>query len=499
MAGKQLSECLHFAPSVHRVIGNAECLISSIEFDSRLCGENTLFAAIDGGERYAEEACERGATVLLLPDTADGAFVEKMSSKCTILLAKHVRRAFAEIAHAWYDFPAQNMKILGVTGTNGKTTTTFILKQILESIGEKVGLIGTTGHFIGVEKLTTHYTTPEPNELCAVLSKMRETGIRWVVMEVSSHGLSLERVHGLQFFGAIFTNLTQDHLDFHGTMENYARAKKLLFDGLERNSIAVVNGDSEWSDTIISDCKAGQIVRVGRNMCDVTIADENYVMARTSFVLEMQTGKNIGFHMPLIGSFNVENAALAIVLLRGCGFSIDRIQTGLAHAEGAPGRMQRILLPLGALAVVDYAHSPDALEKALKTCRHLLERLKLRNAPSGKLICVFGCGGNRDIVKRPLMGKVAVQQSDEVILTSDNPRTEDPLHIIEDIRKGISESARVTIIPDRAEAITHAIRSVHEGDLVLIAGKGHEDYQIIGSERRPFSDAEHIRSVIEIK
>ena len=379
------------------------------------------------------------------------------------------------------------MKVVGVTGTNGKTTATFILKSLFEACGEHAGLIGTTGNYIGKEVLATKYTTPEAPELMAVFARMRDAGIGTVAMEVSSHGLALDRVYGIEFDGAIFTNLTLDHLDFHGTMEGYAQAKKKLFDMLPAGAIAIANGDDPHGAWMIGDSPAEKKLLFGRGATnDLVIAEERHELTCSSFEIRRTGHAPLPVTVPLVGRFNVENAAACVGWCLAAGMPEEVIVKAAAHIRPAPGRMERIALPNGAVAVVDYAHTPDALEKALLACRELV-------GDRGRVLCVFGCGGDRDRMKRPVMGDIANRLADAVVVTNDNPRRESPESIVTDILRGMSDMKHVQVVIDRAEAIAAAIAWSVPGDIILVAGKGHETYQIVGNVRLHFDDCEEIR------
>ncbi|MCS6808502.1 MAG: UDP-N-acetylmuramoyl-L-alanyl-D-glutamate--2,6-diaminopimelate ligase [Bacteroidota bacterium] len=489
---KSLRALLARIPS-YTLYGDSHALaraVSSIHYDSRQCSEDALFVAIKGlqhdGHDFITDAIERGARVIVAERSCD------VPPRVSLVLVPNARTALADIAHAWYNTPAHKLRIIGITGTNGKTTCTFIFKHILESLGEKVGLIGTTGNYIGHEMLPTQFTTPEAPELCALFAEMHKRGVTSVVMEVSSHALALSRVHAIPFTGAIFTNLTQDHLDFHGTMENYASAKKLLFDMLDAYACAVVNADDEYSDMMLRDTAASRRILFGRSeRAHVRIIAEDFSITQTHLTIRMD-GTDVPMTIPLIGRFNVENLAACVAMARALDIDTESIIRAAATAQGAPGRMQRIpLLDGEAVAIVDYAHTPDALEKALLACRDL----RTAAALEGRIVCIFGCGGNRDTTKRPRMGRIAAELADYVILTSDNPRLEDPLAILDDILAGIPRDKfpATIVLPDRREAIRHALHCAQPGDILLIAGKGHETYQIIGTEKRHFDDVEEIR------
>ncbi len=465
--------------------------VTSVQYDSRRCSEDALFVAIQGlqadGHDFIGQAIERGARVVVAEREIE------IPSHVSLVIVPDSRKVLAEMAHVWFDQPTTKLRVFGITGTNGKTTCTFVLKHLLEAMGEKVGIIGTTGNYIGNEVIPSNFTTPEAPELCALLADMRKRGATAIVMEVSSHALVLERVHSTIFAGAIFTNLTQDHLDFHGTMEAYAEAKKRLFDMLPASAIAVSNADDERGGYMLQDTKASRKLLFGRSSnADVRIAEEELSFIRTYLTLNI-AGEPLQTSMPLIGKFNSENLAACVAMAHTLGCDTAKLQEAITErVQGAPGRMQRLsLLGDQAVAIVDYAHTPDALEKALLACRELRDN----SAQAGRVVCVVGCGGNRDRTKRPKMGAIASRLADVLVLTSDNPRNEDPLAILDDVLAGVPKEkfAATTVLADRREAIVHAISQAQTGDIVLVAGKGHENYQILGAERIHFDDAEEIQ------
>jgi len=476
--------------NIINIFGNDDIIISSIEYNSKNVSPNSLFVAIHGenfdGHQFINDAIERGATAIaceFLPDD--------LYKNITYIQVPDSRIALAELSNAFYDFPSNKLKIIGITGTNGKTTITFLLNHIFQYFNKKTAIIGTTGIFIDNKKIPTTHTTPESLELFAYLNQCVNVGVEYVSMEVSSHSLVQHRVHCINFIAAAFTNLTQDHLDYHKTMQDYANAKKLLFDNLQHDAIAVINADDTYADYIIKDCKAKQIFTVGRKSdSDYIIKNENLSIKCVEFDI-VNNNTTYKIHSPLLGKFNIDNLAQAFAIASELGFEPNEICQCLENATGAPGRMEKYNLPNGAIAIIDYAHTPDALEKALQS----LKQIHYANLLNGKIICVFGCGGNRDRDKRHKMGKIACDLSDFVIITNDNPRNEDPQVIFEDILKGINGNKRntVSIIQDRAEAIRYAIEKSTKNDIILIAGKGHEDYQIIRGERRPFSDRQIVQ------
>lgn len=472
-----------------QVLGDISQEISCIVYDSRKIVDDCLFVAIKGGSfdghSFISRAIELGAKSIVcevLPtnyaDFTDIVFIQVTDS----------RLALGELANAYFDFPAENLQIIGITGTNGKTTCTFLAKAIWEAAGKSVAIIGTTGIYIGDRFIEATHTTPESLELFALLDEIRKAGIETVIMEVSSHSLVLKRVAAIKFAGAIFTNLSHDHLDFHKTMMEYAIAKKLLFDMLPIGAIAVANADDSYSELMLEDCRAIKYA-ISFTTNKGNIACQNIKLSKeaTSFEI-VADGISYKLNTKLIGKFNVENTALVAMLAMKLGLDFSHIAKGLAETIAAPGRMERYILSNKAVAVVDYAHTPDALEKALITCKDLLEG-------EGKLLVVFGCGGDRDKTKRPEMARIATSLADFTVITSDNPRTEDPALIVKDVEAGVCSNNYFSVI-DRKEAIEYAIEKSMAGDILLIAGKGHEDYQVIGTEKIHFSDRELVKKYI---
>ncbi len=476
-------------------IGKSNDYVSSICYDSRKCERNSLFVAISGnnfdGHDYIEDAIKHGAKYIVCERVPINTL-----PNCTYLVVKCSRQALAQASHFWFRYPTTDMNIIGVTGTNGKTTITYLLGHIARSAGVESAIIGTTGAFAkGYEKELSN-TTPESYELVKIFNDLKKINVKFVAMEVSSHSLDQERVYGISFKGGIFTNLTQDHLDYHRDMMNYANTKKKLFDGFSPESIAVVFSDDPYGKYMLQDTRSLHKFTVGRNHnSDVRIVEESLSINGNNFTVEFNN-KDLGegkvsFKSNLIGRFNIDNAVLAITMGLALGFELDIIRNALESFKGVPGRMEKVILENGALGIVDYSHTPDALQKALETCREVISK---NNPISGKLICVFGCGGDRDKEKRPLMGKIAEKFSDLVVITSDNPRTEDPDKIISQIYKGISKSGKKKVIQisNRDEAIEYAYRISNRDDIILVAGKGHEQYQIIGNTKYHFSDKEQL-------
>ena len=478
------------AISVREIIGPVDRAVESIAYDSRRVQRDGLFVALRGkksdGHDFIGQAIEKGAAVIV----AERA---EKHSRATFVVVENTRSAMADLAARFYNFPARKLKLAAVTGTNGKTTTTFLIKHICEKAGLRCGLLGTVRYEIGERVLPAARTTPESLDLQELLSQILNAGCKAAAMEVSSIGIAEERVREIEWDVAVFTNLTQDHLDYHGTMENYFDAKAKLFDRLaaqqkKKKPVAIVNIDDRYARQLIK--------RIGKKVSVVTFgvglnADfraSNYRMefGGTSYQLDAR-GKSYLVRVPLIGRFNVANSIAALAAANALGIGLREAVLSLGKSPQVPGRLEMVPAKRQFQVFVDYAHTPDALLNVLKTLRELGPR---------RLIVVFGCGGNRDREKRPLMGQVADQNADYAIVTSDNPRKEDPDKIIADIEKGFRGDHFEKIV-DRAQAISHAIEIAQPRDIVLIAGKGHENYQEFADHTVPFEDIQVARRAVE--
>lgn len=474
-----------------------DVVVGAIQYDSRKINRGDVFVAIKGltadGHKYIGNAVARGAKVVVVEDDTvmpDSFF---MHTGVVKVVVPDTRKALAMMAANYYGHPSSKLRLIGVTGTNGKTSTTYILKAMLEANGEPAGLVGTIEYRLGNETLTATHTTPESVELNRLLRTMVERGCKAAAMEVSSHALALHRVHGVHFSAGVFTNLTQDHLDFHGTMENYFRAKKMLFDDLRNSAIAVTNADDPYGKQIVSNTKARVITYGVQTSADVVASDIEISLTGTRLTITHRQHTQV-IQSPLIGRFNVQNILAAYTAGIGLGLPQEAIARGIASVASVPGRFQPIASPEGWIAVVDYAHTPDALEKCLHTIRDIMTA-----DHQGRVITVFGCGGDRDKGKRSPMGRIASTLSDLTVITSDNPRTEDPEAIVREILAGCLAGRAVHVEMDRRKAIAFALNQAHRGDVVLIAGKGHETYQVIGDMRVHFDDREEVESFIRMK
>lgn len=443
--------------------------ITGICYDSRLVKPGDLFVAVKGltvdGHRFIPKAMELGAAAVLCQDVPAGEVPYVQVADC--------RYGLALCSRSFFGNPAADMTVIGFTGTSGKTSSTIIMKHLLEQeLGAKVGLIGTNGNMIGQEHLHSEFTTPESYELHQLFRAMRDAGCTHVVMEVSSHSLALERVAGIRFDVAVFTNLSQDHLDLHGSMEEYAAAKKKIFSQCKQGCI---NLDDRWADFMMQDVPC-PITTFAAERNDADIIARDIRLSATGVRFAAVHGDELALtRLNIPGMFSVHNA-LGIIAAASClGIGLAPCADALATAQGVKGRMESVPTDGDYSIIIDYSHKPDALENVLKT---------LRPVTRGRLMVLFGCGGDRDRLKRPIMGAIAADNADYVIVTSDNPRTEDPMAIINEILPGLkNKRTPYKVICDRREAIGWAIDKAQPGDVILLAGKGHEDYQVIGHER----------------
>lgn len=476
---------------VIQVAGNVQRKdVSGIEHDSRKVKKNSVFVAIRGyktdGHLFVMDAINKGAVAVVVEEdnnVPDEIFIHSDIAK---IVVKNSRIALAELSKGFYKDPTSKLTLIGITGTNGKTTTAFIVKNIFETAGIKTGLIGTIANYIGSEKIDSKLTTPESNDLNDLLLQMVNSGCKNAVMEVSSHSLVLNRVYGLNFSGAVFTNITSDHLDFHKTFENYLSAKKILFDNLSSEAISIINSDDQSSKAIVSDSKS-KVITYGKNEnSNYVISSVRYDLNGTSFIIT-KGGNSFGIQTRLIGEFNAYNCAVAFAVADQFGVDEQKIIDGIKSTPFVPGRFE-VIGSGKKKAIVDYSHTADSLEKAILALRQIIGNER-------QLVTVFGCGGDRDKTKRPVMGKIATELSDLVIITSDNPRSENPMQIINDIKQGITKNNFV-VIENRYEAIKYAIQKSKDDAAILIAGKGHETYQEINGVRNHFSDQETAREFL---
>ncbi|NMA21040.1 MAG: UDP-N-acetylmuramoyl-L-alanyl-D-glutamate--2,6-diaminopimelate ligase [Lentisphaerae bacterium] len=469
--------------------GNLQAPILGACCDSRECQPGFLFCAMQGerldGHHFIEQALQRGAVAILSEREVP------LPEKVPWVTVKEPYPAFGRVAELAADFPAHTMKLLGVTGTNGKTTTAYLLREILKAAGQKPGMIGTVEYDVGGERCrTAERTTPTPFQLQQLFIEMKNNGVTDAVLEVSSHALAQERLGTARFCGAAFTNLTRDHLDYHGDFEQYYQCKKRLFSQLlDVDCPMVVNMDDPWGQRLASEVTARKQLTYSLHkhpsaniQADNLFQDEN----QTTFDLHFPDC-TWHLHSPLTGFFNICNLTSAACLAYGLGIAEASVQQAFLRCHGAPGRLQRLTGKSGLNVFVDYAHTDDALRNVLGALRPICK---------GRLFVVFGCGGNRDRSKRPLMAKAAEENADQIIVTSDNPRFEKPEDIIKDILVGFSSLKRITVQPDREAAILETIARATPQDIILLAGKGHEEYQEINGVKHHFNDAETARKYL---
>uniref|UniRef100_A0A832I025 UDP-N-acetylmuramoyl-L-alanyl-D-glutamate--2,6-diaminopimelate ligase n=1 Tax=Eiseniibacteriota bacterium TaxID=2212470 RepID=A0A832I025_UNCEI len=469
--------------------GDLRVEIGGLAYDSRRVRPGDAFFALAGlhadGARFVDDAFARGAAAAVVAAGTATARAPRVE-------VEEPRRALAECANRWHGHPSRELDVVGVTGTNGKTTVTWLLEAVFRAAGRTTGIVGTTGVRIGDEQRPSAFTTPEAPELQGVLRAMAARGVRAVAIEVSSHALAQRRAYGTECAAVVFTNLSQDHLDYHGTMEAYLDAKLMLFDGRNlpagaRRPHAVVNADDAAAPRVLAAARGAglEVTTYGAAPADVTIADLAPRPDGLAFTL-VAGGAATPVALPFLGRYNAWNAAAAFAAARALGVSAAAAARGLAGAPGVPGRLERVDAGQPFTVVVDYAHTPDALARALAA---------LREHAGGRVLLVFGCGGDRDRGKRPLMGRIAAEAADRAWVTSDNPRSEDPAAIAADVRAG-DPHGRLAVELDRRAAIARALGEARPGDVVLVAGKGHETTQTIGGRVLPFDDREVARELL---
>jgi UDP-N-acetylmuramoyl-L-alanyl-D-glutamate--2,6-diaminopimelate ligase len=505
------------------VTGDIEREIFGIAYDSRSVKDGFLFFAVKGekadGHDFIGDAIDKGAAAVVYDKSRDISAYAKERPDIAWIGVPDCRDAMAFISHRFYRRPSEGLEVIGITGTNGKTTTSYLIKSVFEKWGKSAGLIGTISYLIKDKVYEAPHTTPESPDFQALLREMSDKGCSHVVAEVSSHALSQKRADYTKFRAAVFTNLTRDHLDFHPTMEDYFRAKERLFlELLAEDGIAIINCDDPSGERLIADLKFKNIktitYAVNNKDADVRACDIKSAFKGTAFKVRAKD-EEFEISSPLVGITNVYNVLSAVCAALSLNIPIETIKEGIAMTGLVRGRFEKVDMGQDFLAVVDYAHTEDALERLLLTARQLLDAYRFakkteelmrekreqfaaveRACEKGKIITVFGCGGNRDKGKRSRMGEIAAKLSDFVIVTSDNPRSEDPKGIIRDIEKGIAGDNYI-IIPDRKVAISMAVELASSGDIVLVAGKGHEDYQEVGGVRHKFSDRSALEHAIK--
>ena len=469
------------------VAGSADVDIKGVNIDSRKVADGHLFVAMRGtqvdGHQFISKAVEQGAAAVLcevMPDT--------LAEGVTYVQVKDCEDCVGTVATTFYGNPTKQLKLVGVTGTNGKTTIATLLYNMFRQMGHKCGLLSTVCNYVEGEPIAASHTTPDPIELNQLLARMVEAGCEYAFMECSSHAIAQKRIGGLTFAGGIFTNLTRDHLDYHKTFENYRDAKKAFFDGLPKDAFAITNADDKNGSVMVQNCKAQVKTYSVQRMADfrARIIECHF----EGMYLDIN-GQEVG--VQFIGKFNVSNLLAVYGAAVMLGKKPEDILVILSTLKSVAGRLEPIRSEEGVTAVVDYAHTPDALENVLNAIHEVME------GKQGKIITVCGAGGNRDKGKRPLMAQEAVKQSDRVIITSDNPRFEEPQDIINDMLAGLDQKQmkKVVSIVDRKEAIRTACMMAEKGDVILIAGKGHEDYQEIKGVKHHFDDREVVREIFQ--
>lgn len=466
--------------------GSTDVEISSMTIDSRKAKDNVLFIAMVGmtvdAHKFIPSAYESGCRAVITEHS-----IENIPEDLTVYQVENARDALAVMASNFYDFPSKELNMIGVTGTNGKTSTTYFIESVLNYIKHKSAVIGTVEIRIGGKKREIDFatsTTPDTIELNQMLRIMADEKCDDVVIEVSSHSLELKKVKGIDFKVGVFTNLTQDHLDFHKTMENYCSAKAKLFTMCE---CGVINADDEWADKIIKGATCKIMTYSIDKPSDLQAKDIEYLMDQVHFTVNIK-GEDIRFELMVPGRFSVYNALGAIGTMLSLGVSTEDIKAGINNIKGVPGRIQNIPNDRGFNVIVDYAHTPDGLENIINAVREFTK---------GRIITVFGCGGDRDRTKRPIMGEIVARLGDIPIITSDNPRSEEPNSILKEVEVGVKPiTDKYEMIVDRGEAIKRAIEIAKPGDSVIIAGKGHEDYQILGDKTIHFDDAEVAEEIL---
>ena len=473
-----------------KIIGDGAVKITGIEHDSRKITAGNLFVCMEGahfdGHNFINSAAESGA-VAILTTHEDINLPQNISA----LVVPDMQKTLAVIVPYFYDFPAKKMRVIGITGTNGKTTTSYLIRSILMQAGYKVGLIGTIQMMIGEEIFPVHNTTPNVIDLQKTFAEMLSKNVDYVVMEVSSHAIAENRIAGIDFNAAIFTNLTQDHLDYHKTMENYRDTKAKLF--AMAKDFVVVNVDDAAGAVMLESATCKKITYSIENNSDFRAENVDVHAGGTSFDINHSTLSTLHLTLNLTGKFNVYNALSAVATAKSENISDDTIKAALEAFKSVSGRFERVFADIPFTVIVDYAHTPDGVKNVIETARQIVKN---------KIITVFGCGGDRDNTKRPIMGRLAAELSDIVIATSDNPRSENPESILREIEVGIKEKIggkQYECIPDRKAAIFHAVEIAQAGDIILILGKGHENYQILKDKTIHFDDKEIALQAIETK
>ncbi|MCS7164282.1 MAG: UDP-N-acetylmuramoyl-L-alanyl-D-glutamate--2,6-diaminopimelate ligase [Thermodesulfovibrio sp.] len=478
-----------------KVKGDINKNIEHITYNSKEIRKGSIFFAIPGqkadGHLFIEEAIKNGARAVVY---RVGHFVPLDYDDITWIGVDDTRDALAWMSSKFYGEPSQKLKVIGITGTNGKTTTSYLIREILNKCGKKTGIIGTIKYLIGDEERTAIYTTPEAPEFQGLLKEMLLNGVEYVITEVSSHALALKRVDYTRFDVAVFTNLSRDHLDFHKDMEDYFNAKKRLFSELlSKEGVAVLNFDDPYGRRLAEEIKGKKVLySIGNSQADIYVKKYKLGFKETEIFFDINQKEELHIKTPLLGLPNIYNVASALSVAITLEIPLEIIKSAFLNVRCPEGRFERVDEGQDFLVFVDYAHTPDALERLLISVRKLKEEI----SKNGRIITVFGCGGNRDKGKRPQMGRIATELSDYVIITSDNPRWEDPRQIIREIEEGIKKDNYI-VVPDRKMSLLIGTKICKKGDILIVAGKGHEDYQEIKGKRYPFSDREILRKALK--
>ena len=458
--------------------------ITGITNDSRKVRPGYLYVAIKGykadGHNFIKKSIECGAQAIVSEERSS------LDTNIPQIIVRDARKALSSLSCCFYNNPSQKINLVGVTGTNGKTTTTFLTKSVIEKAGYETGLIGTINYQIGKKVITAKETTPESVELQRLISEMVAAKMKFAVMEVSSHSAIQHRIENIDFKTAVFTNITTEHMDYHKTFPNYMNAKAELFKNLRKDSFAVLNADDEFSE-YFADRTNAKIIWYGIKN-DADIKAEIYKESTSDVMIKLSCfGREVDMKIPFVGLHNVYNALASVASAISLGFELDTIKSGIETASTVPGRLENVPCDRNFKVVIDYAHTPHALETVLHALKNLIK---------GRLLLVFGCGGDRDKEKRSQMGRIADEKSDIFWLTNDNPRSEDPLAIIDDIKAGITSGQSFHIQTNRYKAIEEALSEAKDDDLIIIAGKGHERYQIIKDTIVPFDDREVVKKIL---
>lgn len=465
--------------------GRPEREITGICSDSRRVGQGSLFVAIPGfqsdGHRYIRQAMAQGACAVVAQHAPDCPVPEDV----TLILVEDARRALAQLAAEWYDHPERQLRLIGVTGTNGKTTTTWLIRHILEQCGHKCGLIGTNGSIVDGPLRPAERTTPEAPELYGLLREMADAGCEYAAMEVSSHSLVLERVYGLHFAAAAFTNLTQDHLDFHKDMEHYFQAKALLF---QRCDTAVLNLDDRWGLRLAESVSCARLTYSARRLEAELIAKNISLLPDQVQAVLVRDNEIARMRLNIPGMFSVYNGLTAIGCCLALGLTLEESARALQSAKGICGRAEIVPTGRDFTVMIDYSHTPDSMENILRT---------VRDYAKGRVVGLFGAGGDRDRAKRPIMGRIAGELCDLCVVTSDNPRSEEPDAIIRDILQGMSQKHKYKVIHDRREAIAWCVKNARKDDIIVLMGKGQETYQEIRGVKHHLDEREEVRRALE--